>query len=393
MSSETIRGLVPDPPQRSELPSATHVLVLGVVGGIGISTLAIHFLHLLANPEGVVTVVFGAVLPMGLSLALLGVVAWLHIRRVEALTVSIGLWCVVGSLVLVGVSVTSITYQLAHGVEMTGVPFVIANHATVGAILGTLLGFYDGQRGTRTSDLRAERERARRLSDRLTVLNRLLRHDIRNAVNVIRGNTELIRSGSQELELLTETIDRKATELLELGERASKIEQLLDRETVPRTAMDIAPPLKAKLHKLDNDHPDIDVEVAIPDSLDVRSISLVEDALDELLENAVEHNDADAPLLSVSATADADGSGFVRIRILDNGSGIPDTEVEALERGRETELKHSSGIGLWFVRWVVDRSGGRLDFEDREPRGSVVTLRLPSAEAHDSERATRSRED
>lgn len=33
----------------------------------------------------------------------------------------------------------------------------------------------------------------------------------------------------------------------------------------------------------------------------------------------------------------------------DDGSDIPDHEIDVLEEGRETALQHSNGIGLWLV--------------------------------------------
>lgn len=377
MSSETLRQDISD---RLGFPSLGYLLALSIVGGIAIATFAVHCLHLRTASEGPLTIIMGSLIPMGLSLGLLGVVAWLHWHRRAELMTSLGVWCIFGTLVLVGVSVLSVTYQHAQGVEMRNLRVVMANHATVGAILGTLLGLYDGQRRDRTDDFRTERERARQLSTRLTVLNRLFRHDIRNAVNVIRGNTELIRSGSEEVDILAETIDGKAAELLKLSERARKIERLFDNDAVSGSKIDIAPTLQAKAHALENDHPEFDVETEIPESLSIRSIPLIEDAVDELLQNAVTHNDAEEPRISISASAGTADTGFVTIRIGDNGSGIPDTEVAALERGRETALEHASGIGLWFVHWVVERSGGELEFEDREKRGSVVTIRLPEAD-------------
>lgn len=377
MSSEMLRQDIPD---RLGFPSLNYLLALSVVGGIALATCAVHCLHLSTTSEGPVTIMMGSLIPMALSLGLLGVITWLHWHRREKLMTSIGIWCVFGTLVLVGVSVLSVTYQSSQGVEMRSLRVVIANHAAVGAVLGTLLGLYDGQRRDRTDDFRTQRERARRLSNRLTVLNRLFRHDIRNAVNVIRGNTELIRSGSEEVDTLTDTIDGKAAELLELSERARKIERLFDKDSVSGSKIDVAPTLQAKAHALENDHPEFDIQTEIPESLAIRSIPLIEDAVDELLHNAVTHNDAEKPRISISASAATAGTGFVTIQISDNGSGIPDTEVAPLERGRETDLEHASGIGLWFVHWVVERSGGELEFEDREKRGSVVTIRLPEAD-------------
>jgi len=46
-----------------------------------------------------------------------------------------------------------------------------------------------------------------------------------------------------------------------------------------------------------------------------------------------------------------------------------------LERGRETDLNHGSGIGLWLVRWTATTLEGDLDFDTSD--GTTVTVRLP----------------
>ena len=76
-----------------------------------------------------------------------------------------------------------------------------------------------------------------------------------------------------------------------------------------------------------------------------------------------------------------DGRDVVAVRVEDDGPGIPDEQVTVLERGRETALEHTSGLGLWLVDWIVRASGGTVSFEARSPRGSVVELVLPRAES------------
>ena len=77
------------------------------------------------------------------------------------------------------------------------------------------------------------------------------------------------------------------------------------------------------------------------------------------------------------------GARDVVVLLRDNGPGIPEDEVETLEQGYETDLKHLSGLGLWLVYWIVDMSGGAIAFEPNDPRGSVVELRLQSPTGED----------
>jgi len=363
------------------VPPGAYVAGLGVVGGIGVGTFAIHVVHLLTRSEGLYTRAIGTLVPMCLSVVLLAMMLQAHRRRPPDVVARIGVWCFVGAVVIVTVGVVSVAYQRAKGVVMTDLLFVLTNYATVGAILGAIIGTYDGERRRQQRHLHAEHERVQQLSNRLTILNRVVRHDIRNAVNVILGHVDHIREGRGDRARSTERIDEKARELQEMSDCARRLERLLDREVTTTAPIDIAPSLRSKASTLAGD--DVDVETAIPESVRVSTTPLIEEAIDELVSNAVEHNDAVSPRLRI-AVRDGDGD-TVTIRIGDNGPGIPEHELDVLERGHETELRHSSGLGLWFVHWVVDASNGRITFERNSPRGSVVELRLPSVTASDDD--------
>lgn len=101
-------------------------------------------------------------------------------------------------------------------------------------------------------------------------------------------------------------------------------------------------------------------------------------ALTHVLRNAVEHNDADRPRvwLSVDGLADRQGD-WVTVRVADDGPGIPEEErTAATDPTEQTDLAHSTGLGLWEVGQVTDTLGGDVRFETREGGGNVVSLHL-----------------
>jgi signal transduction histidine kinase len=372
--------------QRDDVPSWRYVLGIGMIGGIGLSTLWLHLLHLITRAEGLYVTLIGSIIPLSLSAVLLSLSMWIHWGEFEETVDRIGSWCLAGTLVLIGVSILSISYQHAKGIVITDPLFVIADHATVGAILGLLTGMYDSQRHRRGSDLRVERERAQELSNRLTVLNRVFRHDLRSAVNVIQGNATLLQKRTDEGEAVIRNITAKADELEAMSDRVRQLEQLLEQDPSTRTTINLGVVLQVKAFKYKDEHPEINLETEIPESVEVHAVPLIEDAFDELLENAVEHNDASTPELGVTVSPAPSGSqtngatpGTVTVRIRDNGPGMPENALDVLERGRETDLEHLSGLGLWLAYWAVHRSGGQITFRHNDPRGSVVEVHLPAA--------------
>ena len=66
--------------------------------------------------------------------------------------------------------------------------------------------------------------------------------------------------------------------------------------------------------------------------------------------------------------------------VADNGPGIPESERRVFTEGTETPLSHGSGLGLWLTEWIVTRSNGHLCFEENDPRGTVVRVRLRETE-------------
>jgi PAS domain S-box-containing protein len=226
--------------------------------------------------------------------------------------------------------------------------------------------------------LRDVNERRQR-EQRLDVLNRALRHDLRNEANVILGYAELGMEKHPDAEWVA-AIQEHIEGMVDLSHKVRQIERALDHDDVVPRPVEVVELVGRVVETVESERPDVDIETTLPDEGYVSVIDLFDEAVHNALENAVEHNDNPAPLVEVSVTVSETDDGEVSIEIRDNGPGIHDNEREVLLRGRETQLDHISGLGLWIVNWIVTESGGRITFSDNEPRGSVVELRVPMAE-------------
>ncbi|MFA1611937.1 PAS domain S-box protein [Halobellus rubicundus] len=224
------------------------------------------------------------------------------------------------------------------------------------------------------SDITERKQR----EQRLTVLNRALRHNIRHDVTVIRGHLDLLSEEIPESDHL-EVIDERVANISNLSEAARNIERLGEPDDSAPATFDLGPELREHAARLRRDWPDARVDVDVPESLPVAAHELLPYGLDNLLENAVEHNDADDPRVRIEARKPDDSSAGVRLVIADNGPGLPTNEREVLRNGTETDLTHSTGVGLWLTQWIVRSSGGQLDVETSEWDGTRVTVELQSA--------------
>ncbi|MBP1924124.1 signal transduction histidine kinase, partial [Halorubrum alkaliphilum] len=98
-------------------------------------------------------------------------------------------------------------------------------------------------------------------------------------------------------------------------------------------------------------------------------------AIEELLTNAVIHNDSENPHVRVNLAVEG---SWGTLSVRDNGPGVPEFDRDVLESGGAIEtLSHGSGLGLWLVYWTVNHSGGKIHVDEREPRGTEITIWFP----------------
>ena len=213
---------------------------------------------------------------------------------------------------------------------------------------------------------------------RLSVLDRILRHNLRNKMNVVAGQAEQIRGEADEaIAERAATIRNTATNLLELSESARQFEDVIER-TSPQTAtVDVAEMVRRVVADARLEHPEADLRVTAPTSAPAVGHETIGLAITELVENAIEHSDRDGPTVDVHVDL---GEAEVDVVITDEGPGLGEVDRRALRRGAESPLEHSQGLGLWLVRWTVENAGGDVEFARNEPRGTVVTITLPRAD-------------
>jgi signal transduction histidine kinase len=105
----------------------------------------------------------------------------------------------------------------------------------------------------------------------------------------------------------------------------------------------------------------------------------LEQVLQNLLANAVKYS-PDGGQITVALTSTGN---LARIAVIDRGIGIPARELPRLFR-RFYRAEHSEGrriggmgIGLYLVKEIVERHGGRIGVESVEGQGSTFTVELP----------------
>jgi PAS domain S-box-containing protein len=217
-----------------------------------------------------------------------------------------------------------------------------------------------------------------RRQQQLQVLQRVLRHNLRNDMTVVLGHADRLLHEDQDSATWRRSVERiqeTAEELLDLGEKVRMTRQSLPDEVAHRSTIDATSLLADLAEEYRRSFP----EATVTCRVDVERCPVdgtIETALSELLDNAIHHSDTDAPTVELSVRT-VDGGDWVELRVADDGPGIPDEERAVLRRGAETALLHGSGLGLWLVNWTVTAAGGEVEIDSSETYGSVVTVRVP----------------
>ncbi|MEI7657647.1 MAG: ATP-binding protein [Phycisphaerae bacterium] len=132
---------------------------------------------------------------------------------------------------------------------------------------------------------------------------------------------------------------------------------------------------------------DIDAEIP-PITMDV---SLIHQAVLNLLTNAVEAVEAEAGVVTLRAVyRQGSDRARVEIAVIDNGPGIPPAKAAWIfEPFNTTKGAKGTGLGLAVARRVAEEHGGELVLESAEGKGATFRLRIPVDMAgHDDPGAT-----
>jgi signal transduction histidine kinase len=281
---------------------------------------------------------------------------WEAVRR--AVTVA-------GSFALLALAVWLIWYLKG---DQTNFGFLVALATTLGSVVGIRGGLYAVEADERLQD-------ARDLTKLLTINQRVLRHNLRNALTVALGGLDNIdrRDHGPETAADVRAARTHLDSLLETTDRTREIVSIWDtdrRETFRLRAL-----LEERIATVEAAYPDVSIATEFDADPRVESHPALPTAVEEALRNAANHTPADA---AVTVTLSADRTGAAVVEVADTGSGIPKLDVDAIESPGETSLVHTQGLGLWIIYWTVETADGAFEVVENEPNGTVIRLTLPT---------------
>lgn len=234
---------------------------------------------------------------------------------------------------------------------------------------------------------------------RLSVLDRVLRHNLRNKLNIVVSRASEIEATADDESVCeaAAAVERAGTDLLSHSEAVRQFKGVVDPRQTEYETVDLVEVVEAALEGLRATYPGTRFELDAPASATVVGDETLAIAVEELVEHAAGGSErerdaavagdvsrleadkaAEETTVAVSVTDDPQAN-VVELTVVDDGPGLSEEGRRALERGAETQLEHTTGLGMWLVRWAVENADGEIHIEENEPSGTVVRLRLPSA--------------
>jgi GAF domain-containing protein len=206
------------------------------------------------------------------------------------------------------------------------------------------------------------------------IFSRVFRHNVRNELTIIQGNAELIERVTPD-----ESLAERAAQILESSqkltnhtEKAREVEEIVQKKQVTKT-VSLETIVSTAVDAYSADTAESTIEADIHD-VDITAINGIGAAVRNAIENALEHNPSP---VHVEITSDV-SEDTVTLHIADDGTGIPESDLEAINSEAESKLTHGSGVGLWLMKWVVEKSRGSLTLRNSDD-GVCVDMCLPLA--------------
>lgn len=362
-------------------PWSVRLACGGVIAAAGLAGIVVPVVRLFYTPGGVAGPVVGALVPALFGLAVAAGGGWLARSDLDGtLAGAVTVWWFLGTAFGAFTALGLVGYQIAAGVGVADAAIVLTGIASLGGVSGLVVGRYDARSQRRRHELEREHERLADERRRLALLNRIVRHDIGNDLQIISGMAGHLESyvdpdGAEYLD----RVQRTTEEAIQLTEQVRAfVASLGESETSTMRRISLQRVLSTQIENTREVYREASVSVdgEIPD-VAISADELLSTLFHNVLSNAIEHNDRENPYVGVSVERDGE---TVAVSVADDGPGIPPSERERLRDVEDPDASGESGLGLYIVGMLLERYDGSVSIEDREPRGTVVTVELPVAD-------------
>lgn len=221
---------------------------------------------------------------------------------------------------------------------------------------------------TKNAIIHKEHQLLVRHQDHLSLINKILRHDLANNNTAVISAVKLYKR--QKDDEFLDAIVHKAKSSLELIERMKQLEKITQSSgsLKPVRIRDIIKRVCIKYPTL---------EYTIEGEGTVYADEALQSVMDNLIHNSVTHGGANHIDITIKPI-EFNNTPMMEIRVADNGSGISDSiKSRIFDEEFSFGPRARTGLGLYIVKKNIERYNGYIEVEDNTPEGTVMILRLP----------------
>jgi len=285
-------------------------------------------------------------------------------------------WTVGGALVATAVVLYNIIIRNLEGRAVYESIFTLIVVGALGAVFGAAIGF-------KHENTRAKAAEIQEVRDAMAFTNNLLRHDVLNGLQVMRGHAEIVAAAEDERlaesgGILVEQIDSLSDHI----DDARVVTEVLvgEAESEP---MDVSSILEDVIETARESFPEATVEEDLPDTLPAEGTLALRPVFVNLIDNAVAHTPDDVHVRVTGRRED----DTVSVTVADDGPGIPPAERERIFERGITSDGGDGGLGLHIVDTILDRMDGDIHVEDSDLGGAAFVVELPAVSKRELEAA------
>lgn len=221
------------------------------------------------------------------------------------------------------------------------------------------------------TELERSRWRLHQQNEQLDRVAATISHDLRNPIQVGRGNLELLATRLDAAEITGVDEDQLQQTVSTVDGAFGRMEEIIDDVlTIAREGETVDDPEPVQFADLARDAwgnvetKDATLTVA-DDAVIQASPSKLRTILENLFRNAIDHGPAD-----VQVTVGTGDEGFY---VADDGPGVPDEHADSIFEDGYSTSDEGTGLGLSIVRTMVESHGWRVDLDtDYEPGARFV---------------------
>ncbi len=211
--------------------------------------------------------------------------------------------------------------------------------------------------------------------ENISELARALAHEVRNPLNTIRMNLQLMQEEIGADEHYAQRISLMEEELLRLDRI---LKSFLDYSRLPAPQfkrVDLNGTIMRIIDMVRARSGDVDIETHLAENLPKihADPALLAEILHNVIQNAIDASDENGTVIVETFRT----GGGISIAVSDRGKGIPPESLEKIFKPYFSTKRSGIGIGMAVVKRIVEAHSGKIQVQSRVGSGTRIVIELP----------------